>query len=357
MHDQQVILRDYPRTIWLFGAFLVAVGGYLYYRTPQQWFTLAVPVGIFLLILIFSSTLTVKTDGTTSTLILSTQSLVRRTKKEIPLATIAAITIEQSISNKQDGRTITYRIAIRQVDGQTIPLRSYYTGGLAGKVKQAKVLSAHLDLPFESSSSGSGIGSVSGLIQHAAEITQAAFENSPKEERIIKGVRWMVQGAAQSGTSITRLHSTEFNLPEKFLFLAQKAKGQKTQTEGMIATLSKTLFQKSISMYGFTAEDTPYIEFSEALVPLDPQVDPYFSAFTSDPDGARQLLNSKSVQHLASWAEENPLKMITIGQQANQLVVLFCPRGLYLAFFGKMDDPALDRVASLGADLIRAQQD
>ena len=108
-------------------------------------------------------------------------------------------------------------------------------------------------------------------------------------------------------------------------------------------------------MYGFGSEDTPGLNSGEVLPTLGPQLESHFSAFTSDPGAARQILNPWIAAPLADWATRYPLKQVQKPGLFGQLVVLFSPRGVYIASLGTMIPEAVEELANLGAELVKTQ--
>jgi hypothetical protein len=115
------------------------------------------------------------------------------------------------------------------------------------------------------------------------------------------------------------------------------------------------LYQQSIGMYGFRGEDTPGLNTAEVLPSLDPHLDSHFSAFASDPGTARQILNPWIAAPLADWATRYPLKQLQKPGLFGQLVVLFSPRGVYVASLGTMIPEALEELTNLGVELVKTQ--
>jgi hypothetical protein len=74
-------------------------------------------------------------------------------------------------------------------------------------------------------------------------------------------------------------------------------------------------------------------------------------AFTSDPAGARQILNPWVERPLADWAQKYPLKQ----GNTNQLAVIFSPQGVYLATMGLVNPEFLQELTALGVELVKAQ--
>ncbi len=351
--NQQFTIREYPIALWLTAFALLAGGGYSFYQIPGQWVVLAATCVLALLILLLSSVLTVSADKLSGTVTISQFSPLRRQARIIPIQDIASIHVEQSSSSEDTSST--YRIVVTLNGGEIIPFRSYYSSGFAAKGEKARKLRDFLGVGGEDQRQGNISDTFSGMAQQAYRETVALFADSPSEERLVKGARWLVQNVTHHGTSITRIRSDEFKWPG-FLYLAQKGNNQHFAKSGPFAALMKSLFQQSIGIYGFTPEDTPNREFGETLVSLDPRLDAHFTAFTSDPERAPRLLNLQATTSLVEWAERHPIKMLTAGDKPGQLVILFSPNGLFLGSLGALDDDQINQMAGLGTELIRAQE-
>ena len=91
------------------------------------------------------------------------------------------------------------------------------------------------------------------------------------------------------------------------------------------------------------------------LATFDPQLDPHFSIFTSDPQAAQQYL-AWSVAALVDWANRYPLKqMQTPRELFGQLVVMICPSGTYVACMGNMIPEAVQELTNLGVALVKGK--
>jgi hypothetical protein len=123
----------------------------------------------------------------------------------------------------------------------------------------------------------------------------------------------------------------------------------------LLGGMNKLFYHEIIGMYGFGSEDTPGLDSAKLLGAFDPQLDPHFSVFTSDPQAARQYL-AWSVAALADWATRYPLKqMQTTGKVFGQLIVMICPSGTYVASMGNMIPEALQELTNLGVALVKGK--
>jgi hypothetical protein len=108
-------------------------------------------------------------------------------------------------------------------------------------------------------------------------------------------------------------------------------------------------------MYGFGSEETPSLDSAVLLASFDPQLDPHFSVFTSDPQAARQYL-AWSVSPLVDWATRYPLKQMQSARELfGQLIVMICPSGTYVASMGNMIPEAVQELTNLGVALVKGK--
>jgi hypothetical protein len=352
--NDKLVLRDIPFSLWLFGILSLVYGVYSYLQRPDQWVIAAIGAGIFLLILLLTSVLTVTADRATGTLTIQHSGLLHRKVREVPIADIAAVELERSYSSgSRHNSSPAYRIVVVTKNNETIPFRSYYSSGLLVHQARVKRLQEYL-----------GVGgmdlSLKGMIQAAS--TQAAGQfrqeqesitGSQEQEHVTDGVRWRLTTRAAGANPISVWHSNDFEWPGHFLYLAQKVTGQ-SSTGGVMALMGNRLLKTSMTIYGFEGEMTPGLENASQLSPLDPQIEPLFFAFTSNPAGARQILNPWVVMPLAAWAQKYPLRQINTGL-GNQLAVLFGPRGVSLAMLGLIHPELLEELTRLGVELVKAQ--
>jgi len=75
-------------------------------------------------------------------------------------------------------------------------------------------------------------------------------------------------------------------------------------------------------------------------------------AYASSSIQAPQVLNPWVGMPLAAWAQKYPLKQ----GNSNQLAVLFCPQGVYVAMMGLVNPEFLQELTALGVALVKAQK-
>ncbi len=122
-----------------------------------------------------------------------------------------------------------------------------------------------------------------------------------------------------------------------------------------MAALGNALFQQSISLYGFRADDTPNAAQVALLTPVPPLIDFHFTVFTTDQAEARQILNPWTQNPLAEWAQRHPLQQFQPKGSFSQLVVLFSPNGVYVATLGTLQAEQLAELTGLGVEMVRTQ--
>jgi len=362
--NSRLVLRDYPYFNWILGIFFLLLGAtYIPYllkgTSVANIIIILVEVVIGLLLIAWGSVVTVKADRTTQILTISSRSILRGSKKETSFAAIEAVQLEMDTTRSHSRRRggPTYRIVVVCKDGQTIPFYSYYSSGTRSKMKQVEKLRSFLGVGGSDPVSGirAALQFGSQMAQHEYQKQQETLTGSEAEEHLTDGIHWKVQTAAMGATPVTRWLSPDFQIPGGFLFLAQKVEGQGSSGGGLLGGLSKMLFQQSMSLYGFGSEDTPGAATAAALSPLDPGLEPYFTAYTSDAGTARQLLNPWVVAPLVDWAKRYPLKKLQGRGVFGQLAVMFSPRGVYVASMGTMIPEAVEEMTNLGVALVKAQ--
>ncbi len=350
MDDQKLVMCDFPIALWLFG---LAAGGYAAYaflKAPGQIVVIAVGAGIFALICLTATILTVTADRIRGILTIRYTGLLIRKRREIPIAEIAAVELEQSRSSNSSS---TYRIVVVTRNNERIPLRSYYSGGFLMQQARAKRLRDFLGVGGMDMSLSGMFTAASAQAAEAFRQEQESITGSQDEEHVTDGVRWKLQTRAAGGSPVSVWQSPDFQWPGHFLYLVQKMPGQRS-TGGVMSLMGKTLLNTSMKIYGFGGEMTPGLERASQLSPLDPQLEPLFFAYTSDPAGARQILNPWVEMPLADWAQKYPVRQTDSGSVI-QLAVLFSPQGVSLAIMGLLNAEFLEELTRLGVELVKAQ--
>ena len=308
--------------------------------------------------------MTVVADKNNQKLTVSNRSVIKAFRQAAAFSEIDAIQLEISSNRQSAGRNHgpAYRIVVLCKGGKTIPFHSYYSSGSGSMMKRVEKLRAFIGVGGADPDLGLGTG-LMGTIQQASQMAQLEYQQqqesitgSETDEHLTNGIHWMVQTVTFGGVPVTRWFSTDYKLPNNFLFLAQKVEGQKSTPGGIVAGLSKVLYEESIHIYGFSSEDTPNITEASVLSPLEPGMEPYFSAFTSDTYLANKILNQGVIAALADWATRYPLEKHPGRNLFGQLAVLFSPSGVYVASMGTMIPEALNELSDLGVVLIKAQE-
>lgn len=351
--NDKLVIRDIPVMLWIVGVLAAVYAAYAYVQAPGQLIPPAIGAAVCLAILLFSSVLTVSADRRMGTLTLRHTSLLRRKVREIAIADIAALELEVSHSSSRGRSSTTYRIAVYTKGGEVIPFRSYYSSGRMTHESKARRLREFLGISGQDMSLAGMFQMGSAMAAEEFRKEQESITGSQDEEHVTDGVRWKLQTRATGGAPISIWQSPDFQWPGQFLYLAQKVPGQ-SSTGGLMAMMGKMLLKTSLGIYGFTGEMTPGVATASQLAPLDPQIEPYFFAFTSDPTGARQILNPWVHMPLAAWAQKNPMKQVSTGT-GNQLAVLYGPQGVSIAMLGLTNPEFLEEITRLGVELVKAQ--
>jgi len=357
--QNSIKLNDIPLGLWLLGFVFLGAGIYFFSLQGFSGNTLLLG-GIGLILLLLTRGLTITADRNTRILRLHYWSLYFwRTTKDIPFDEIATIRVDSTRSGTHTGRNMnrnsrTYRVEIIRKDESVVPLRTTYSSGSYSKQKIADRLRAFIGLGEAFDESPLGFlraGNKAAVVKATSQ--QEALTGSNEQERITNGVHWKLQSIAIGASPITRWHSPDFKTTNGFLFLAQKLPGQ--STGGFMAALGKTLFQQSVSLYGFNGDDVPNLSQAEMLASLPPLIDPHFTAFTNNQAESRQILSPWMLHPLAEWAERHPLKQFQSKSGFSQLVVLFSPTGVYLATLGVLQPEQVDELTAIGVEMVKTQ--
>jgi hypothetical protein len=348
--DQNILrMREYPIVLWVIGGLMIISGMVFLVLSPQGWIAEVIDLALGLVFLLLPKALTLTADRVSQMLTLNYRGLLWSTQKEIPLQNVAGVELQSS--HDSEGST-TYRIAIIGKDDKAIPFHSYYSSGYAGKQKKVEQLRSFLGIK-------GGDGPALGGLTDALQIIQQQFKEqetstgSQAEDHLTEGVHWRLQTVSFGAASITHWFSPDATFPGGFLLLNQKPGGQKIMAGGV----GKFLYQQSLKFYGFAPEDTPGLDSAEVMQPLDASLEPYFSAFTSDPASAQRLMNPWFTAPVGDWATRYPLKTIQREQLFGQLVVLLSPRGIYIANMSQTSPlipEAVDELTNLGIQLVKA---
>jgi len=348
--DNILTIREYPWGEWAFGLLMFAIAAFSAESARGDW-SISLIAGVAgLLFILFGTFLVIQADRSGATLMIRRSSLLRRYERVIPVADISGIQLEAS-----QGSSSTYRIVVVTKENEVIPFRPVYSSGKLIKEARVKKLRAFLDVGGADLSAGGIFSQATQMAQQAFQQKQEALTGPEAEEHISEGVHWKTQTIAFGGRAVTRWFSPDQQCAGGFVFLAQKVSGQAAAAGGLLGGMNKFIYHELMGLYGFTGEDTPGLDSAVLLAAFDPQLDPYFSVYTSDPQAARQTL-AWSVAPLADWASRYPLKTVqTSGQLFGQLVVMICPRGTYVASMGNMIPEAMQELINLGVALVKGK--
>lgn len=348
--SDRLVLRELPILWWIFGGIFIATAIWLMFQ-PGAMLTAIICLAVGLLFgVVISPAETYTVDRTTGMFTIRRQWIIFGKTIEVPLADISGIDMESHRSRNKGRISVTYRIVLRTQQGETIPLSMGYSSGMISKQRKISKLREFTSL--------GGAGAPLDVFSPAARQEVGRTFGEPQEGQT-EGVVWHMETSSYGASPVIRWYTDQFSFPGQFLLLAQKPTGSKnifgpSGGGGVMSSLSQLVYRQLISMYGFQTFDTPGIETAETLDPLDPRLDAHFAALTSDPYGARQLLNPWVVNPLEQWAGMHPLKQIQGKNQAGQLVVLFSPNSLYVCMFNASSPEFSQAVARLGVDLTRA---
>ena len=355
-HDR-ITFRDIPFGSWLFGFIFLGIGLYFFSFQGLSGNTILLS-GIGLICLILPWGLTITADRNTRLLRLHYWSLyLLRKTREIPFDEIAAIRVNSMRSGRSGQQTRSFRIEVVRRDNSIAPFRKYYSGGFFSSMRKQKIvdkLRAFIGLgeTFDESPAGF-MRAINQAATLEATRQQEAQTGPNVQEQVTNGVHWQIQSAARGTSPVTRWYSPDFKMSSGFLFVAQKMSGQ--STGGIMAAIGKALFQQSISLYGFKADDTPNISQAMPLEPVPPLIDFHFTAFTNNQAESRQILNPWTQNPLAEWAQRHPLQQLQSAGSFSQLVVLFSPNGVYVATLGTLQPGQVEELTDLGVEMVRTQ--
>ena len=354
MSQNKLTIRDFPLSLWLAGIALLGLTAFFITKSALPMAGITGVLG--LLALLFPPTLTIYADRSTRILALRYGLVIPRSLKQIPFGEIDTIRVDSS-TTKNHGhptqRNISYRLEVVKKDGTNLPFRSYYSSDFFRKQRRAEKLRTFIGLGKTANETPNGIlHSVPIIAQPVFEKQQKALTNDNKQIRETNGVHWQLQFAVMGNTPVTRWFSPDFKMEDGFLYLAQKMAGQQSGG-GFLASIGKTLFRTSLSLYGFKPDDTPGMDYTHTISLLDASLEPHFTAFTSRPAAARQILNPRAAVPLRSWAECYPIQQLHQGR-FRQLIILYSPNGVYLATLNVLQPDQVDELAALGVELVKA---
>jgi hypothetical protein len=138
--DVQVVFKDYPLTLWLFGVLFLLTGAAFPFGqdAPGAQGRVVMWLGGVLLIA-FPSILIVTVDRTRGMLNLRYRALIRGSTKAYPLNEISFVEVAQD----REGERM-YRLELILRSGQVVPLRSSYSIGKGHYERRARRLRSAL---------------------------------------------------------------------------------------------------------------------------------------------------------------------------------------------------------------------
>jgi hypothetical protein len=268
-----------------------------------------------------------------------------------PFQDIADFEVEASRSKiTRRHQNITYRVVMVKTSGERVPLETVYSSSYDDKAKKARLYCSYLNLPgWEDKPSN--------LFQAAVQSQNVlTTETNKMQSGNTSGVSWWIEVHTVGDSQVTRWVSNDFTWPGQFLLVSQKPKGSPSfNSGGLLGNLMQMAYQQIMGIFGFLPGDMPGIERASAAGISDPRLEQDFATLTSDPVIAGKLLNPWVTAPLLRWAQQYPLRTVNTKDQFGQLVVLYSPRGVYVALFGSPSQPQLDDITEIGVELVKSQ--
>jgi len=352
----EIKYRDYPIGSWIFALVGIGFGAFIVLTNTATRITGVIAIVVGLILLLLNYALTITADKQTRMLTLDYRSVIHHSSKEIRFDEINTIRIDsrRTRNSKGSGHSTTYCIEAVLKNGEKLPFRSYYSGSFLLKQRTADGLRQFIGLAETLDESPIGILRAAPKIgAMIAQTQQEANTGANAQEHITNGVHWFLQSRGMGVSPVTRWFSPDFKTRNGFLFLAQKVAGQ--SSGGFMASLGNALFKQTIGLYGFTEAEMPDLAQADTLASLPPLIDTNFTAFTSDQTESRQILTPWVQNPLAEWGQHSPLKQFQSGARFSQLIVMFCPSGVYLATLGVLKPDQVDELTALGVEMVKAQ--
>jgi hypothetical protein len=356
MNQDKLTIRDFPIITWFMAIVFLATAAFFLMKSTLLMAGIA---GIIGFIMFFEpAALTITADKSNRVLTLRYGLLVPRSIKHIPFSEIQTIRVDSHSTRNHSSptrRSNTYRLELVKQDGNIIPFRFYYSSDFLLKQRRAEELRTIIGIAETVDETPIGaLRTVPQMVQPVFDKQQEASTGDNSQIHETNGVHWQLQSIPMGASPVTRWFSPDFKMTDGFLFLTQKIVGQVSAEGGFLASIGKTLFRTSITLYGFSAEDTPGLNNANIMSPLDTNLEPHFTAFTNNHTAAQQILNPWVAMPLRSWAERYPLHQLRQGR-FGQLVVLYSPRGVTIATLNFLQPDQVDELAALGVELVKSQ--
>lgn len=343
-----LVIKNSPHVLWLicgmlaiFGLFILFIPGTLAGGLVSGLILLGFSAAGLLL----SSENTITLDKNLNRFILRRRYIWRTKIQEHPLDEVVGFELEKH--RDSDGDRV-YRIIAVLKSGETIPFTSAYTSGRERKCQKVEQLNQWLEQRGFQSTVG-GIGENDRKPAEGNPLDPPAQTQSGETD----GVIWQLKRLNIGDAPAMHWFSPDFKFRDGFLLLAQKPDGMR-MPGGLLGGLGRMFGQRALSLYGFSSDDSPGIEKAASLEPPEPRLEPYYLNLTSNPMEARQALNPWVMQPLVAWADRNPLKQTGLIEDQIQMVILFSPNGLYIAGVGVDTPDEIEKISTLGIELVRA---
>ncbi len=328
-------IKDTPVVLWIVGIFFMVVGLSLAIDGIYIQAAMAGGMGFLLFIIMgFGSVLVINKNAGEITL--TKYSLLGKNVRQIWLDEFAAIHVEGSRKNN-------YRLEIELVDGERIPLTSYYTSGHRSKERRANQITEFIGP------------------NPARKSQTARSEPATVDLREVSGNRsgvdYRFEFLGTSAGKATRWKTQAVNLPAGFVALIQNAGGQKMGSKGILGQVTRLAFQQIMRLIQIDQGEIPDLAQAEAVQGIDTRLEEYFTILASSSTAARQALPRWAIIPLVSWSEKNPVGNFQVVKpgEFGPLFVLFSQSGLTLGFVSPIEEVAMqEQIIELGIDLARA---
>ncbi len=360
-----LVIKRNPLELWIVSA-VFSILGLIFLFSPGMGAAGLISLGVGIGVLLIASVNTLTLDKKRNHFSLQRRFIWRTTLEQRRLDELGGFILQQN-QDTDGGRT--YRVVAILASGEIIPLTSAYTSGREGKRRQAEQLNQWLEQAGVRSEAGAPVeadwpGGAAAFVQPAQpapadnpRLRQAPGIDPPPpatgQSGETDGVSWQIERLPSGSAPITRWFSPDFKFTEGFLLLAQKPKDMRVAGK-LLGGLVRLFGQQALRLYGFGPADTPGLESAAPLEPPEPRLEPHYVSLTSNAFAARQALNPWVIIPLAAWGARSPLQPASRAEDQSQLVILFSPRGVYVAGVGADSPEEIEALSNLGVEIVRA---
>ncbi|MCF6278057.1 MAG: hypothetical protein L3J16_04820 [Anaerolineales bacterium] len=206
-----------------------------------------------------------------------------------------------------------------------MPLRKGYSSGRNKKERQAQRLREIIGVDGTDASIGGIFQTIEKMAAPRLQAEQESITGDQDEIHETDGVRWQIKTLAFGLSPISRWQSADVALPNNFIYLTQKMKGQKQPASNKLTQIVyEKLFAQSLNIYGYREMAAPYLDKAD-IYPVEARLSRDFFAFASDAAIANKILTPWTTMPLANWANRHPFKENT----NEQLALFYGPQGLF----------------------------